>query len=88
MAPNTKQRSLVLTYSPHTDAINIHSVSTDAIAAVPANALLAPIFLEEHSHALNDEFARRLGAGLLAMLAVSNPEMKQYISTTVNPLPD
>ena len=78
MAPNTKQRSLVLTYSPH----------TDAIAAVPANALLAPIFLEEHSHALNDEFARRLGAGLLAMLAVSNPEMKQYISTTVNPLPD
>jgi hypothetical protein len=88
MAPNDKQRSLVLTYSPDTDAINIHSVSTNAVAAVTANALLAPVFLEEHGHALNDEFARRLGAGLLAMLAVSNPEMKPFISTTVNPLPD
>ncbi|HSY28606.1 MAG TPA: hypothetical protein VK832_13950 [Burkholderiaceae bacterium] len=88
MAPNTKQRSLVLTYSPDTDAINIHSVSTVSIAAVTASALLAPVSLEEHDHALNDEFARRLGAGLLAMLAVSNPEMKEFISTTVNPLPD
>ena len=87
MAPS-KQRSLVLTYSPETDAINIHSVPTNAVAAVTAGALLAPVFLEEHDHVLNDEFARRLGAGLLAMLAVSNPEMKQFISTTVNPLPD
>ena len=88
MAPSNKQRSLVLTYSPETDAINIHSVATTAITEVTSNALLAPIFLEEHGRALNDEFARRLGAGLLAMLAVSHPEIKPLISTTVNPLPE
>jgi len=86
MTPSTKQRSLVLTYSPETDAINIHSVSTSAVAAVTATALLAPVFLEEHAHALNDEFARRLGAGLLAMLAVTNPELKPFISTTASPM--
>ncbi|OTP80031.1 hypothetical protein [Caballeronia sordidicola] len=87
MAQNTKQRSLVLTYSRDTDAINIHSVSTGAVAAVTATALLTPVFLGEHAHALNDEFARRLGAGLLAMLAVTNPELKPFISTTASPMP-
>ncbi len=88
MTQDSKQRSLILTYSPDTDAINIHSVSTNAISPITSLALLCPIFLEEHGRALGDEFARRLGAGLLAMLAVSHPELKSLISTTVNPLPD
>jgi hypothetical protein len=89
MATNTTPLSIVLTYSAETEAINIQSVGTFEIATALANARMTdPVFFEEHSHALNDEFARRLGAGLLALLAVSHPEIKPLISTTVNPLPE
>jgi hypothetical protein len=88
MATNSKPLSIVLTYSAETEAIDIQSVSTSEIASATANALTYPVFLDEHGHALNDEFARRLGAGLLALLSASHPELKPLISTTVNPLPD
>ncbi|SOE94170.1 hypothetical protein SAMN05414139_06981 [Burkholderia sp. D7] len=88
MATNRKPLSIVLTYSAETEAINIQSVSTSEIASTTANALTYPVFFEEHGHALDDEFARRLGAGLLAMLAVSHPEIRPLITTTVSPLPD
>jgi hypothetical protein len=90
--------ALVVSYSPDDETINIQNMEAAAIHALNIKKLTFPIFLDELNHRLDDEFARRLGASLIAALVVSHPELKQYVFVTqapidgvdgpANPLPD
>lgn len=78
--------SLVVSFSPDDEAIKIQNMASAPIEALDIKKLTFPIFLDEINHRLDDEFARRLGASLIAALVVSHPELKQYVFLT--PAPD
>jgi hypothetical protein len=93
-----KASSLVVSYSPDDETIKIQNMDAGAIDALNIKKLTFPIFLDELNYRLDDEFARRLGASLIAALVVSHPELKKYVFVTqapiegvggsANPLPD
>jgi len=74
--------SLVVSFSPDDDAIKIQNMESAAIEALNIKKLTFSIFLDEINHRLDDEFARRLGASLIAALVVSHPELKPYVFLT------
>ncbi len=45
-----------------------------------------PILLDEFEFRLDDEFARRFGGGMLNLIAVGQPEIKQYMTVTQHPI--
>ncbi|WP_408308599.1 hypothetical protein [Paraburkholderia sediminicola] len=45
-----------------------------------------PILLDEFDFRLDDEFARRFGGGVLNLIAVGQPEIKQYMTVTQHPI--
>ncbi|MFP3568467.1 hypothetical protein SB772_30565 [Paraburkholderia sp. SIMBA_030] len=48
--------------------------------------LEAPILLDEFDFKLDDEFARRFGGGVLNLIALGQPDIKQYMTVTQRPL--
>jgi hypothetical protein len=78
--------SLVVSYSPGDESIKIQNMESARIEALNIKKLTFPIFLDEINHRLDDEFARRLGASLIAALVVSHPELKQYVFVTQAPI--
>ena len=87
MSPR-KPKSVVLSYSQDDEAINIQTIDATAIAGLDATKLTYPVFLEEHKHNLDDEFARKLGASILTTLAISYPMLEPYIKITRQPKSD
>jgi hypothetical protein len=51
-----------------------------------AGAFKALILLDEHNFRLDDAFARRPGAAMLSLIALGQPDIKQYISVTHDPI--
>lgn len=93
-----KPLSLVVSFSPDEQAIKIQNMDAAAIEALQIKKLTFPIFLDELNYRFDDEFARRLGASLIAALVVSYPDLKKYdflthariegIDGSVKPSPD
>jgi len=81
MSPR-KPKSVVLSYSQDDEAINIQTIDATVIDALDTTKLTYPVFLEEHKHNLDDEFARMLGASILTTLAISYPALEPYIKIT------
>jgi hypothetical protein len=81
-----KASSLVVSYSPDDETIKIQNMDAAAIEALNVKKLTFPIFWDELNYRLDDEFARRLGASLIAALVVSHPELKQYVFVTQAPI--
>ena len=79
-------RSVVLNYSEHTQQLIAHAVDAAKLAPVVAGELDIPILLEEHDFNLDDEFARRIGAAMLTLIALGQPDIKQYMNLTKNPV--
>jgi hypothetical protein len=87
MSPR-RPKSVVLSYSPDEEVINIQTIDAPAILGLDVSKLTYPVFLEEHKHNLDDEFARKLGASILTTLAISYPMLEPYIKITRSPTGD
>ncbi|WP_321949513.1 hypothetical protein [Paraburkholderia sp. J10-1] len=77
--------SVVLTYSEDQHRFTVQTVDPAKLAPLVAGKIEMPILLDEHDFKLDDEFARRLGVAMLNLIALGQPEIKQYISVTQEP---
>ena len=77
--------SVVLTYLEDQEMLSVRAVEPAKVAPLLADKLELPILLEDFEFKLDDEFARRLGIAVLNLIALGQPEIKRYISTTVDP---
>ncbi|CAD6532484.1 hypothetical protein ACFQ3P_14795 [Paraburkholderia sabiae] len=75
-------RCVLITYDEDGQQIQTCTVDRDAAAALRQRALVMPWSLEERSFSLDDEFARQLGGAVLLLLAIDQPELKQYVTVT------
>ncbi|MEZ0606500.1 hypothetical protein ACAX43_30890 [Paraburkholderia sp. IW21] len=78
--------SVVLTYIEDRQEFAVQAVDRARLAPVVAGTLEAPILLDEHDFKLDDAFARRLGAAMLSLIALGQPDIKQYMSFTQDPI--
>ncbi|MFL9990733.1 hypothetical protein PQR34_06170 [Paraburkholderia sediminicola] len=78
--------SVVLTYIEDRQEFAVQAVDRARLAPAVAGEFKAPILLDEHNFRLDDAFARRLGAAMLSLIALGQPDIKQYISVTHDPI--
>lgn len=75
--------SVVLSFTG--DSFDVRAVEKEKIAASIADSLAIPILLDEFDYKLDDEFARRLGVVMLNLIALGQPDIKQFMSVTQEP---
>ncbi|CAE6720149.1 hypothetical protein [Paraburkholderia domus] len=78
--------SVVVTYDEDRQQLILQSVSPARLAPVLAGAIEMPVLLDEFDFRIDDEFVRRFGGGVLNLIAVGQPEIKQYMSFTPHPI--
>jgi hypothetical protein len=78
-------RCVVIAYDEDEQALKICTLYRDSLAKRLDAALVVPWPLEEVDFKLDDEFARKVGGVVFGLLAVHQPELKQYISVTPDP---
>ncbi|NML31150.1 hypothetical protein HHL14_09915 [Paraburkholderia sp. G-4-1-8] len=78
--------SVVLTYSEENQALTVQSVDPAEVAPLVAGKIKMPILLDEHDFKIDDEFARRLGVAMLNVIALGQPDIRQYMSVTQDPV--
>jgi hypothetical protein len=79
--------SVVLTYEEHRDMLTVHAIASEDLKAEKSTRLEMPILLDEFNFTLDDEFARRLGIAMLNLIALGQPDIRQYMSVTAEPKP-
>lgn len=79
--------SIVLNYLEDRQMLTAHAIEPAVIAPLLSGKLEMPILLDEFDFKLDDEFARRLGVAMLNLIALGQPEIRQYMSVTPEPLP-
>ncbi|SIT39050.1 conserved hypothetical protein [Paraburkholderia ribeironis] len=84
--PKHPPYSVVLTYFEDRQEIAVQAIDRAKLAPVVAGKLEMPILLDEHNFRLDDAFARRLGALILTVIALGQPDIKQYMSVTQDPI--
>ncbi|AET93043.1 hypothetical protein BYI23_C008970 [Burkholderia sp. YI23] len=74
--------SVVLTYLEDQQMLSVRAIEPARIAPLLTGKLELPILLDEFDFKLDDQFARRLGVAVLNLIALGQPDIKQYISAT------
>ncbi|HYS63774.1 MAG TPA: hypothetical protein VEN30_08155 [Paraburkholderia sp.] len=77
---------VVLTYIEDRQEFALQAVDRVRPAPLVAGQFEVPILLDEHDFKLDDEFARGLGATMLNLIALGQPDIKQYMSVTQDPI--
>lgn len=75
-------RCIVIAYDEDAEALNVCTVNREPLRKMIEAAMVVPWPLEEEQFRLDDEFARKLGGVVFNLLAVHQPDLKQYISVT------
>ena len=83
---NYPPRSVVVTYDEDSQQLILQLVDPAKLAPLMARTLKAPILLDEFDFRLDDEFVRRFGGGVLNLIALGQPDIKQYMSFTPHPI--
>lgn len=78
--------SVVVTYDADRQQLILQLVEPAKLAPLLAKSLEIPVLLDEFDFRLDDEFARRFGGGVLNLIAVGQPDIKQYMSFTQHPI--
>ncbi|MGF6837400.1 hypothetical protein QF001_001267 [Paraburkholderia youngii] len=78
--------SVVLTYTEDRQRLTVQTVDPARLAPLLAGKIEMPIFLDKYDFKLDDEFARRLGVAILNVIALGQPDIKQYMSVTQEPI--
>jgi hypothetical protein len=79
-------RSVVLNYDQGSQRLNVQLVEPAKLAPLLAGNFAVPILLDEFDFRLDDEFARRLGVAMLNAIALGQPDIKQYMTVTQEPI--
>lgn len=77
---------MVLTYLEDRQEFAVQAVDRAKLAPVVDGTLKVPILMDEHNFRLDDAFARRLGGGMLSLIALGQPDIKQYMNFTLDPI--
>ncbi|CAB3747444.1 hypothetical protein [Paraburkholderia humisilvae] len=85
---NHSAYSVVSSYAEDRQLLTVKAVNSTELAALMTNRLEMPILLDEFNFALDDEFARPLGVAMLNLVALGQPNIKQYMSVTPEPISD
>ncbi|AMM13424.1 MAG: hypothetical protein M3O74_06150 [Pseudomonadota bacterium] len=86
-------RCVIVDFSPGDESIPVYQVARAEVEKIVAVAPKFPVFFDEtaaigeQGYLLDDEFARRIGVGILNALALSYPELKSMITATNQPIP-
>ncbi|CAE6841601.1 hypothetical protein R69658_06751 [Paraburkholderia aspalathi] len=78
--------SVVASYDEDRQQLILQSVAPAGLATLLARTVEIPILLDEFDFRLDDEFVRRFGGGLLNLIALGQPELKQYMTFTPHPI--
>ncbi|EEA03883.1 conserved hypothetical protein [Burkholderia sp. H160] len=78
--------SVVLTYAEDHPKLTVQTVDPAKLAPLLAGKIEMPILLDEYDFKLDDEFARQLGLAMLNLIALGQPDIKQYMSVTQEPI--
>ncbi|RDJ97199.1 hypothetical protein DLM46_38705 [Paraburkholderia lacunae] len=78
--------SVVVTYDQDRQQLIFQSVEKGRIASALKGAIEMPVLLDEFEFRLDDEFARRFGASVLTLIALGQPDIKQYMTFTEAPI--
>ena len=78
--------SAVLTYAEDRQRLTVQTVDPTKLIPLVAGKIEMPILLDEYDFKLDDEFARRLGVAMLNLIALGQPEIRQYMSVTQEPI--
>ncbi|CAN7750244.1 hypothetical protein [Paraburkholderia terricola] len=79
-------RSVVLNYDEDSQRLNVQLAEPARLAPILAGKFTVPILLDDFDFRLDDEFARRLGVAILNANALGQPEIKQYMTVTQEPI--
>ena len=74
--------SVVLTYAEDRQRLTVQTVDPAKLIPLVAGKIEMPILLDEYDFKLDDEFARRLGVAMLNLIALGQPDIRQYMSVT------
>lgn len=77
--------SVVVTYDQDRQQLILQSVEKARMAPALKGAIEMPVLLDEFEFRLDDEFARRSGVGVLSLIALGHPDIKQYMTFTEAP---
>ncbi|CAE6701971.1 hypothetical protein [Paraburkholderia haematera] len=78
--------SVVLTYFEDRQEFAVQAIDRIRFAPLIAGQFEVPILLDEFDFRLDDEFAQGLGATMLNLIALGQPNIKQYMSVTQRPV--
>ena len=77
---------MVVTYDEDLQQLILQLVEPAKLAPLLAGKLKEPVVLDEFDFRLDDEFVRRFGGGVLNLIALGQPEIKQYMTFTPYPI--
>ncbi|MFL9911457.1 hypothetical protein P0D84_35615 [Paraburkholderia sp. RL17-337-BIB-A] len=79
-------RCAVLNYDQESQCLTVKLVELARLTPILAGVFAVPILLDDFDFRLDDEFARRLGVAMLNAIALGQPEIKQYMTVTQEPI--
>jgi len=79
-------RSVLLSYDEDSQRLNVQMVDPARLAPLLAKSFTVPILFDDFDFRLDDEFARRLGVAVLNAIALGQPDIKQYMTVTQQPI--
>ncbi|RDK03849.1 hypothetical protein [Paraburkholderia lacunae] len=77
--------SVVLTYTEDPQQLIVHTVDPAKLAPLVAGKM-GVVLADEHDFKLDDEFARQLGVAMLNAIALGQPDIRQYMTVTQEPI--
>lgn len=79
--------AVVVIYDEDRQSFIVKAADPDKLEPQLQGVLEMPILLDEFDYRIDDEFARRLGAAMLNLIAAGQPCIEKYMSVTLGPLP-
>ncbi|QTD93398.1 hypothetical protein [Burkholderia anthina] len=79
--------AVVVMYDEDQQRLTVKAADPGKLAPQLQGVLEMPILLDEFDYRIDDEFARRLGAAMLNLIAAGQPGIEKYMSVTLEPIP-
>ncbi|WP_454828865.1 hypothetical protein [Paraburkholderia xenovorans] len=78
--------SIVVTYDENRQQLILQCVMPERLSSALKGASEIPVLLDEFNFKIDDEFVRRFGGGIVKILSMGQPDLKQYMTFTESPL--
>lgn len=78
--------SVLVTYDEDRQRLIVQTVSSAKLTSALTGEIEMPVLLDEFDFNIDDEFVRRFGGGVLNLIALGQPQIKQYMSFAQHPI--